>query len=174
MLRSLRRGTDAKALFLLEAPGPKAITSGYISRNNPDQTAKHLCELMHGARINRKDTLLWNIVPWYIGDGHRILPVTTSDLSDALPYLQDLLALLPQLQIIVLIGKKAQSAREQVRALTNASVIETHHPSPRVFNTWPEKKRQTQKALLQVEGCLYHSQAQPTLEDDGQLGSVSV
>jgi len=34
-------GVDAKALFLLEAPGPKAIRSGFISRNNPDETAKN-------------------------------------------------------------------------------------------------------------------------------------
>jgi hypothetical protein len=35
-------GTNAECLFLLEAPGPKAVASGFISRNNPDETARNL------------------------------------------------------------------------------------------------------------------------------------
>ncbi len=33
-------GTNAEVLLLLEAPGAKAKNSGFISRNNPDETAK--------------------------------------------------------------------------------------------------------------------------------------
>jgi hypothetical protein len=29
-------GVDAEILYLLEAPGPQAVASGFISRNNPD------------------------------------------------------------------------------------------------------------------------------------------
>lgn len=36
-------GIHAKALFLLEAPGPKAVSSTFISRNNPDPTARNIC-----------------------------------------------------------------------------------------------------------------------------------
>ncbi|HET6962909.1 MAG TPA: hypothetical protein VFJ27_10445, partial [Terriglobia bacterium] len=32
-------GVRALCLFLLEAPGPKAVRRGFISRNNPDETA---------------------------------------------------------------------------------------------------------------------------------------
>src|ERR1700683_3159077 len=38
-------GIRAKCLFLLEAPGPKAVASGFVSRNNPDETAKNWFEL---------------------------------------------------------------------------------------------------------------------------------
>ena len=56
-------GIGAKTLFLLEAPGPKAVGSTFISRNNPDPTARNLCELLLEANIARADTLIWNIVP---------------------------------------------------------------------------------------------------------------
>lgn len=38
-------GITAKLLYLLEAPGAKALFSGFISRNNPDETAKNFFEL---------------------------------------------------------------------------------------------------------------------------------
>jgi len=34
-------GIRAEVLFLQEAPGPKAVVSGFVSRNNPDETAKN-------------------------------------------------------------------------------------------------------------------------------------
>src|SRR5438874_12179802 len=38
-------GVHAQVLFLLEAPGSKAVDSGFVSRNNPDETAKNFFEL---------------------------------------------------------------------------------------------------------------------------------
>ena len=35
-------GIHAKALIVFEAPGPKAVKSGFISRNNPDEFAKNV------------------------------------------------------------------------------------------------------------------------------------
>lgn len=60
-------GVHARALFLLEAPGPKAVASQFVSSNNPDPTAQNLWHLIHDAGIARADTLIWNIVPWYVG-----------------------------------------------------------------------------------------------------------
>src|SRR6266404_1523547 len=42
-------GVAARCLFLLEAPGPKAVQSGFVSRNNPDETAKNFFELAQAA-----------------------------------------------------------------------------------------------------------------------------
>lgn len=42
-------GVNASILFLLEAPGPKAIKSGFVSRDNPDNTAKNFRKLNEGA-----------------------------------------------------------------------------------------------------------------------------
>src|SRR6476646_8560373 len=38
-------GIDAEILYLLEAPGPKAVLTGFVSRNNPDESAKNFFEL---------------------------------------------------------------------------------------------------------------------------------
>src|ERR1041384_539481 len=69
-------GTRARVLFLLEAPGPRAKGSGFVSKNNPDETAKNLFELQREAGIPRDLAVLWNVVPWYVGDGRRIRQVT--------------------------------------------------------------------------------------------------
>src|SRR2546427_8165696 len=60
-------GVAARCLFLLEAPGPQAVKTGFVSRNNPDPTAKNMCLLLREAGIPRKDTLLGNIFPTYLG-----------------------------------------------------------------------------------------------------------
>src|SRR6266699_3855017 len=44
-------GVDAEILYLLEAPGPQAVVSGFISRNNPDESAKNFFELNAEAKI---------------------------------------------------------------------------------------------------------------------------
>ncbi len=148
-------GVHAHVLLLLEAPGPKAIGSAFISRNNPDPTARNLCELLAESGISRQDTLIWNIVPWYVGDGQgRIRAVTRQDTSDALPYLDKLLALLPDLQVIVLVGKKAQSAANDIRSRTHLPFVTMPHPSARVFNVWPDKREEVRTALQSVAHLL--------------------
>lgn len=143
-------GVAARALFLLEAPGPKAVGSEFISRNNPDPTAKNTFELLQNAKISRSDTLLWNVVPWYVGNNQKIFSVSKEDITLALPYLKDLLDLLPLLNVIVLVGRKAQSAKQDIQQFTNRTILEACHPSARVFNRWPEKRTQTRETFLQV------------------------
>ena len=90
-------GVGAKALFLLEAPGPKAVGSDFISRNNPDPTAKNINRLLDESGFKRRETILWNIVPWYVGSNNKIRPVRASDIKQAQPYLERLLELLQEL-----------------------------------------------------------------------------
>lgn len=147
-------GVNVKTLFLLEAPGPKAVDSAFISRNNPDPSARNFFNLLQEAKISRADTVLWNIVPWYVGDGGRIRPVNDDDIRESLPYLKGLLALLPNLKVIILVGKRAQSAKGQIRQLNSLPIIETHHPSARSLNVWPHKREDIKKHLLQVAAAL--------------------
>ena len=147
-------GTQARVLFLLEAPGPRAKASKFVSSNNPDPTAKNLWNLIHSAGIARTDTLIWNIVPWYVGTGKHILPVNNADRAQALPYLKELLALLPNLQLIVLVGMAAQAAAPHIRLLTAREIRHTYHMSGQVFNRWPEKKKQTEKDFQAVAELL--------------------
>jgi uracil-DNA glycosylase len=149
-------GISAKALFLLEAPGRKAIKSTFVSRNNPDQTAKNMCQLLREASIARADTLLWNIVPWYVGTSGKIRPVRGADIEKAIPCLERLLNLLPRLELIVLVGLKAQAALPKIMELTSLPIIPTYHPSPRVFNRWPQKKESVRAALRKIADALAH------------------
>jgi len=52
------------------------MSSGFISRDNPDPSARNFRALLAGAGIPREKTVLWNIVPWYIGSGVKIRPAT--------------------------------------------------------------------------------------------------
>ena len=58
----------AKFLFLLEAPGPKALKTGLISFDNPDPTAKNFCKQLEESKISKKDVAVWNVIPWYLGN----------------------------------------------------------------------------------------------------------
>ena len=85
-----------------------------------------------------------------MGDGNRIRAVNSDDIRQSFPYLKELLLLLPNLKVIALVGKKAQSAKSQIRQLTSLPIIDTHHPSARVFNVWPHKKGEMREQLLQI------------------------
>ena len=147
-------GVQAKALFLLESPGPKAVVSGFISRNNPDPTARNMCDLWQEAGIVRADTVFWNIVPWYVGDGKNIRAVRRDDICQSSPYVKDILSLLPNLKVIGLLGKQAQSAKSQISQFTNLPIVDMPHPSARVFNRWPYKKDEIREQLRQISDVI--------------------
>jgi uracil-DNA glycosylase len=128
-------GVEAQCLFLLEAPGPQAVCSGFVSRNNPDETAKNWFKLNVDAGIDRRRTIIWNIVPWYIGKDERIRPATDADIQRGLPYLRRLLTMLKSLRLVVLVGKKAGKARPSIQAWTNnIEICDLKHPSPMFVN----------------------------------------
>jgi uracil-DNA glycosylase len=128
-------GINAKILFLLEAPGPNAVKSGFISRNNPDETAKNMFQILEDVGIPRNETILWNIVPWYIGNIEKIRPANTKDITQGWYYLKRLIQLLPYVDTIVLVGRKSQKIKKQiVKEYTNLKIIECFHPSPMFIN----------------------------------------
>lgn len=148
-------GVNAEALFLLEAPGPKAIATGFISRDNPDETAKNFFLLNREAGIARERTVCWNIVSWYIGTGARIRPANRGDIARGIGPLVDLLRLLPALRAIVLIGQKAGAARKVLAELqAPARIFETPHPSPLFINNKPENRDRLLAALGEVSSFL--------------------
>ncbi|MFZ2452035.1 MAG: uracil-DNA glycosylase [Methylovulum miyakonense] len=128
-------GIEAEVLFLLEAPGSKARNSGFVSRNNPDETAKNFFELTSEAGIDRKCTIVWNTVPWYIGSDSKIRPANSADIASGIESLAELLALLPRIRSIVLMGRKAQKAKEHIKQVSPSLIIHTcPHPSPLFVN----------------------------------------
>lgn len=151
-------GTNAQALFLLEAPGRKAMGSRFISRNNPDPSAKMMFMTLARAGIPRQTTLLWNVVPWYVGNHTAIRAVTPDDIAASLSFLKELIDLLPNLKAVVLVGKKAQRVELHVAKLTVCRVFRSPHPSQRVMNRWPEQRAEMIKTFCEVAAWLKTSE----------------
>ena len=150
-------GIHAKVLFLLEAPGPKSKKCGFVSKDIKDPTAKNLDTLIRKAGIRRKDIVIWNVVPWYLGDGQKIRPATKSDIDGGQKYLKRLLSLLPKLKVVVLFGKNAQKVRKIVETNINSQIFETYHPSNQVFNRSKDRWEKVKCDLQKVAGVLYET-----------------
>lgn len=144
-------GIDAEVLYLLEAPGSKACLSGFISRNNPDETAKNFFNLNIEAGIPRNRTVCWNVVPWYLGSGTKITAAKSNDLEDSLTSFFDLLNLLPKLRAVVLIGRKAEYvSKELERRRPDLKIFRSPHPSPMYCNRAPGNRQNICDVLFQV------------------------
>lgn len=148
-------GVDAKVLFLLEAPGPKALVTGFVSRDNPDETAKNFFLLSREARIERRHTLIWNAVPWYIGSGSRIRPAGKGDVREADSWLKELLATLTELRFVVFVGRKALHAQGVVReSRSSVAVMTMPHPSPMFINRAPGNRHRILSVLQELSARL--------------------
>jgi uracil-DNA glycosylase len=146
-------GIHAEVLYLLEAPGPKA--KDFVSRNNPDETAKNFFEVNRDAGIPRTKTVTWNIVPWFIGTETRIRTANRADIKDGIPSLLRLLRLLPRLRAIVLIGRKAQRVESTVAfEAPHLCVFRTPHPSPKFVNRFKGNRDLLNLAFREVAAFL--------------------
>lgn len=133
-------GESAKALFLFEKPGPMTsvdrggvrIGSGFISRDNDDPTAEITFRFMQEAGLDRSITTVWNMVPWW--NGTRV--ITAGELRAGMGALDRLLNLLPDLRVVVLVGRKAGRARSHIEK-RGLPVLESVHPSPIVRASRP-------------------------------------
>jgi len=160
-------GERARILFLLEAPGRKAVTTGFVSRDNPDPTAANFFSLLKASRLPRSDTVLWNIVPWYVGTPERIRAAHSSDVEQGRKWLHRLLAYLPSLEFVVLVGGAAQTVHPWLSTRTAIRILACHHPSPKVFNRWPDRRSEN-------IGVLRYISRQLTTRFSGRPGSVTV
>ena len=149
-------GSNARALFLLEAPGAKAVLSGFISRNNPDETAKNMFLALQDADLPRNETVLWNIVPWYLGSGSKIRPASARDIEDGKAYVPRLLEILPRLKVVALVGRKAQRIGTWLEATANRrfAVFHVPHPSPSFVNRRPGNRDHLIESIRTVAGFL--------------------
>ncbi len=149
-------GTNARALFLLEAPGVKGVRSGFISRNNPDETAKNMFFALQDADLPRNETVLWNVVPWYIGSGSKIRPARARDIEDGKAYIARLLEILPRLRVVALVGRKAQRIGTWLETGANRcfEVFHVPHPSPLFVNHRPGNRDLLRESIRTVADFL--------------------
>lgn len=149
-------GVNAEILYVLEAPGPKTVATGFVSRNNPDESAANFFRANVEAGILRTRTASWNIVPWTLSDAYgRVRAPKQSDIEAGLPYLERLLALLSRLRAVVLVGRSAERAAPSLMATRRAfDLFVAPHPSPQFVNRFPENRARLTSALRVVaEKC---------------------
>lgn len=145
-------GVFAKCLFVLEAPGPNAVKSGFISRNNPDETAKNMFDLLQELKIPRSETILWNIVPWYIGRGEKIRPANNNDIEEGYKCLEELIVLIKRIKLIVLVGLKAQRIEKLlINNYRKLKIIKCYHPSPLYINNKKDNRGILSKQLFEIK-----------------------
>jgi hypothetical protein len=130
-------GIEARALVLLEAPGPKTVPewggSGFISVDNNDPTAQNMWTARNDTGLH-DHVLAWNIVPWVLGRAS--VKPAASDLAQGAVELRGLLGLLPDLRVIILSGQKAQEGWDTHLELTigdHYRVLRTVHPAGQSF-----------------------------------------
>jgi uracil-DNA glycosylase len=144
-------GATARVLYLLEAPGGRAAGSGFVSRNNPDESAKNFFKLNIKAGIPRQLTVIWNAVPWYIGTGTKIRAATKGDVHEAQPALLELLCLLARLEVVVFVGRAAEHAGDWLkRERPELMYFSCPHPSPQNLNTVPANRQKILQVLHKV------------------------
>lgn len=148
-------GINARILFLFEKLRATAVPSsggsGFVSRNNDDLSAAAILTLIISAGIPRRETVTWNLVPWW----RKMHGANSAEIAAAMRELADLLVLLPRLDTVVLIGAAA-AARPRVSHLR---VIESDHPSPVIRTRYPARWRAIATAWRQAVQERYDGQA---------------
>lgn len=134
-------GIHARMLFLKEKPGPMTsasrsgrVGSGFISRDNDDPTAEATFRFMEAAGIPREETLMWNVVPGWNGTR----TITRQELLDGVSEVRNLMALLPRVEVVVLVGKKAARAEPLLEG-TGVVIRHSPHNSPLVRASRPDE-----------------------------------
>lgn len=146
-------GTGARVLLLLEAPGRRGATvrrgSGFISPDNNDPTAENTWTLMRDAGLDRRYAVNWNVVPWYVGSDAKLDKPSSADIVAARPAARELLALLPDLKVVVLLGLVAQNAWAAL-GVDQPATLRTWHPSGRSLNGRPEYREHIRSTLAEA------------------------
>lgn len=149
-------GIEARLLLLLETPGPAIVRTGFVSRDNATGTAANLFRFLAEAGIARRDTLIWNAIPWVIhAEGALNRAPRRSETRAGEPYLAPLLACLPVLRVVVLAGRVAGESREALARLRpDLPILAVPHPSPTYVCTSPGVPERIRHGLRQAAATL--------------------
>lgn len=110
-------GELAKLLFLMQDPSAVAYGTGFISPDNDDYSARNATVACEAAGLTPEIRVHWNIFPHWVNitkkgkpvDPCRPVQTYKQAQPEAVRFLGELLeARLPNLQVIVLLGKQAQ------------------------------------------------------------------
>lgn len=147
-------GVEARVLLLLEAPARAAAHgSGMLSADNDDATAAHVWEAYRDSGLPREWGAHWNAVPWYVGKKEKIRVVTAAEIVEGRRWLLELIALLPDLRVLLTLGVAARTAAAPLADeldRRHVSVLSTWHPSPRNYNSRPQARPEVGRAFAEA------------------------
>ncbi|SEL48959.1 Uracil DNA glycosylase superfamily protein [Roseivivax marinus] len=130
-------GVGARLLFVMEKPGPVVFGqggAGFVTRDDPSPTQRAARRFLSEAGIDRRDTVIWNVVPWWNGTTR----VTAAELRAGAAAFEGLLELLHALRVAVLVGRKAERVRPALEA-RGIPVLASAHPSHQVRAAFPDR-----------------------------------
>src|SRR5258708_31328935 len=127
-------GIYAQALFLLESPGPQAVGTQFISRDNPDPSAKNMSRSLDQAGFKRSQTFLWNVVPYCVSTLEQKRNATPAQVRCAAADTQLFIDCLRELKVVIFCGRRAQGAQQCLRLPTGVHGLQTFHPGAMAFN----------------------------------------
>ena len=125
-------GVAAKALFLLESPGPKAVGTRFISCDNPDPSARNMKKSLELAGLDRAEVMLWNVVPYCVSSSTQNKNASSDDIVNSAPLTQEFIELFPRLEVVVLCGDKALKALKFLNI--PCRVLATYHTGGMAYN----------------------------------------
>lgn len=140
-------GINAKALFLLESPGPKAVGTGFVSCDNPDASAQNMRRSLEEAGLKRSEVMLWNVVPYCVSSATKNKNASTKDIEKSAPLTQEFVGLFPNLQVVVLCGGKAVQALKFL--YFPCRVFATYHTGGMAYNQ-KSKRKNIQETFAEV------------------------
>ena len=148
-------GIHARLLTVLTSPAKAARATlggtGFLCIENPDPTAAKLKHLLEDAGIRPEDMVPWNACPW--GSEHARVSAAELELGIE-PWLQ-LMALLPALRVIMLLGGTAQDGwkrllkrQPQIASRPGLLAIRSYSPGPRaMWHPDPAERERRQQDL---------------------------
>jgi uracil-DNA glycosylase len=127
-------GVGASALFLLESPGPKAVGTQYVSRDNPDPSAKNMSTSLEKAGFLRSDVVIWNVVPYCVSTEEKNYNATVAQIIEAIPDTQLFIDCLKGLKVVIFCGRRAQRAQHHLKIPPTVRQLLTFHTGAMAFN----------------------------------------
>lgn len=148
-------GSEAECLFLFEAPGGKAVDSGFVSRDNNDQSADNFFRMNQEVSLDRKLTVSWNVVPWALRETGKNRTPKGKEIDEAArQYLHRVLNIVNP-RVVVLFGNSAHKAEEVINLWSGrVCLIKTNHPSPQNVTPRPEMWQKITAALSRAKACI--------------------
>ncbi|MDZ4828405.1 MAG: hypothetical protein SGJ13_18340 [Actinomycetota bacterium] len=130
---------------MLPAQDPSEVAStgsGFISPDTNDPTARNTTRACAAADLDASLRVHWNIYPWWVQkkgiDGFPAESFAAA-MHAAVPFVDELVGrLLPELGVVVLMGKKAQDGWDRYVATgglppAGLRVLRCPHPSPLAY-----------------------------------------